>query len=114
MSGMHQQGGVIPDIVHIPQPYWFGEGGDMTEADFGVGRRATGAQDSRGGRKQRRSLHRRADPGCRGVIIAPDTYWPKVKQILAKYDILFVADEVIWLWPHRSGSVLTTMTLSPT
>jgi putrescine aminotransferase len=31
MSGMHEQGGLpIPGIVHIPQPYWFGEGGDMT------------------------------------------------------------------------------------
>lgn len=33
--------------------------------------------------------------GAGGVIIAPQTYWPKIKQILAKYDILFVADEVI-------------------
>ena len=29
------------------------------------------------------------------MIIPPETYWPKVKEILAKYDILFVADEVI-------------------
>ncbi|MBL3206223.1 aminotransferase class III-fold pyridoxal phosphate-dependent enzyme, partial [Klebsiella pneumoniae] len=37
MSGMHEQGGLpIPGIVHIPQPYWFGEGGDMTPDAFGV------------------------------------------------------------------------------
>uniref|UniRef100_UPI00376F111D aminotransferase class III-fold pyridoxal phosphate-dependent enzyme n=1 Tax=Ectopseudomonas mendocina TaxID=300 RepID=UPI00376F111D len=30
-----------------------------------------------------------------GVIIPPDSYWPRIKEILAKYDILFVADEVI-------------------
>jgi putrescine aminotransferase len=29
------------------------------------------------------------------VIIPPETYWPRIKEILAKYDILFVADEVI-------------------
>jgi putrescine aminotransferase len=29
------------------------------------------------------------------VIIPPATYWPRIKEILAKYDILFVADEVI-------------------
>jgi putrescine aminotransferase len=33
--------------------------------------------------------------GAGGVIIPPDTYWPRIKEILAKYDILFVADEVI-------------------
>ncbi|MNI43932.1 Taurine--pyruvate aminotransferase [compost metagenome] len=29
------------------------------------------------------------------MIIPPDSYWPRIKEILAKYDILFVADEVI-------------------
>ena len=33
--------------------------------------------------------------GAGGVIIPPETYWPKIREILAKYDILFVADEVI-------------------
>jgi len=29
------------------------------------------------------------------VVIPPASYWPRVRQILAKYDILFIADEVI-------------------
>lgn len=29
------------------------------------------------------------------MIVPPDSYWPRIKEILAKYDILFVADEVI-------------------
>lgn len=29
------------------------------------------------------------------MIVPPDTYWPKIREILAKYDILFIADEVI-------------------
>ena len=33
--------------------------------------------------------------GAGGVIVPPATYWPRIKEILAKYDILFVADEVI-------------------
>jgi putrescine aminotransferase len=33
--------------------------------------------------------------GAGGVIIPPDSYWPRIREILAKYDILFVADEVI-------------------
>jgi 4-aminobutyrate--pyruvate transaminase len=37
-----------------------------------------------------------AEPmGAGGVIVAPRTYYAKVQAVLAKYDILFVADEVI-------------------
>ncbi|MEH6498619.1 MAG: aminotransferase class III-fold pyridoxal phosphate-dependent enzyme, partial [Pseudoalteromonas distincta] len=37
MSVMHEQGDLpIPGIVHIPQPYWFGEGGDMEPDEFGL------------------------------------------------------------------------------
>ncbi|MGY8662164.1 aminotransferase class III-fold pyridoxal phosphate-dependent enzyme, partial [Bradyrhizobium sp. UFLA05-109] len=33
--------------------------------------------------------------GAGGVIVPPATYWDKVQQVLKKYDILLVADEVI-------------------
>ncbi|QLL13165.1 aspartate aminotransferase family protein [Pseudomonas chlororaphis] len=97
MTYMHEQGDLpIPGIVHIPQPYWFGEGGDMTPDEFGiwvanqleekileVGIDNVGAFI--------------AEPiqGAGGVIVPPESYWPRIKEILAKYDILFVADEVI-------------------
>ncbi|MDG1118943.1 MAG: aminotransferase class III-fold pyridoxal phosphate-dependent enzyme, partial [Flavimaricola sp.] len=39
MSPMHAQGGLpIPDIHHIDQPYWWGEGGEMSPEDFGLAR----------------------------------------------------------------------------
>jgi len=97
MVGMHEQGDLpIPGIVHIAQPYWFGEGGDMSEAEFG-----TWAAEQ----LEKKILELGVDTvgafiaepiqGAGGVIIPPETYWPKIKEILAKYDILFVADEVI-------------------
>ncbi|WP_277960441.1 aspartate aminotransferase family protein [Pseudomonas sp. RIT-To-2] len=97
MVGMHEQGDLpIPGIVHIAQPYWFGEGGDMSEAEFG-----TWAAEQ----LEKKILELGVDTvgafiaepiqGAGGVIIPPQTYWPKIKEILAKYDILFVADEVI-------------------
>ena len=96
MSGMHQQGGVIPDIVHIPQPYWFGEGGDMTEADFGVwAAEQLEKKILEVGEDNVAAFIAEPIQGAGGVIIPPDSYWPKVKEILARYDILFVADEVI-------------------
>ncbi|MEL7011725.1 MAG: aspartate aminotransferase family protein [Pseudomonadota bacterium] len=33
--------------------------------------------------------------GAGGVVVPPATYWDKVQAVLAKYDIIFVADEVI-------------------
>ncbi|KFE54678.1 aspartate aminotransferase family protein [Pseudomonas syringae] len=97
MTYMHEQGDLpIPGIVHIPQPYWFGEGGDMTPDEFGI----WAAEQL-----ENKILELGVDnvgafiaepiQGAGGVIVPPDSYWPKIKEILDKYDILFVADEVI-------------------
>lgn len=97
MTYMHEQGDLpIPGIVHIPQPYWFGEGGDMTPDEFGI----WAAEQL-----EKKILELGVDnvgafiaepiQGAGGVIVPPDSYWPKIKEILDKYDILFVADEVI-------------------
>lgn len=42
MTWMHEQGNLpIPGIVHIDQPYWFGEGGDEDPNEFGFTRCST-------------------------------------------------------------------------
>ena len=33
--------------------------------------------------------------GAGGVIVPPESYWPKIQAVLRKYDILLIADEVI-------------------
>ncbi|MCW5851946.1 MAG: aminotransferase class III-fold pyridoxal phosphate-dependent enzyme [Anaerolineae bacterium] len=33
--------------------------------------------------------------GAGGVIIPPDDYWPRVRQMCDKYDVLIIADEII-------------------
>ena len=97
MTYMHEQGDLpIPGIAHIPQPYWFGEGGDMSPDEFGV----WAAEQL-----EKKILELGVDnvgaflaepiQGAGGVIVPPDSYWPKIKEILERYDILFVADEVI-------------------
>ncbi|TDF83477.1 aspartate aminotransferase family protein [Pseudomonas sp. H9] len=96
MSGMHAQSGTLPDIVHIPQPYWFGEGGDMTPDEFGVwAAEQLEKKILEVGEDNVAAFIAEPIQGAGGVIIPPDTYWPKIKEILAKYDILFIADEVI-------------------
>jgi len=97
MTYMHEQGDLpIPGIVHIPQPYWFGEGGDMTPDAFGVwAAEQLEKKILEVGEDNVGAFIAEPIQGAGGVIIPPDTYWPKIKEILAKYDILFVADEVI-------------------
>jgi putrescine aminotransferase len=97
MKPMHAQGGLpIPDIVHIGQPYWYDQGGDLTPEEFGL-RAARELAEKIDELGEDRVAAFIAEPiqGAGGVIIPPDSYWPEVRRILAERDILFVADEVI-------------------
>nr|WP_173655917.1 MULTISPECIES: aspartate aminotransferase family protein [unclassified Pseudomonas] len=97
MTYMHEQGDLpIPGIVHIPQPYWFGEGGDMSPDEFGIwAANQLEAKILELGVDNVGAFIAEPIQGAGGVIVPPDSYWPRIKEILAKYDILFVADEVI-------------------
>lgn len=97
MAAMHGQGDLpVPGVHHIAQPYWFGEGGDMSPDEFGVwaARELERAIDRLGEDKVAAFI---AEPvqGAGGVIIPPDTYWPEVSRICRERGILLVADEVI-------------------
>jgi len=97
MQPMHEQGGLpIPGIVHIAQPYWFGEGGELDEKTFGI-QVADELEKKIIELGEDKIAAFIAEPiqGAGGVIIPPESYWPRIREILAKYDILFVADEVI-------------------
>jgi len=94
---MHGQGDLpVPGVTHIAQPYWFGEGGDMSPDEFGIwaAQELEKAIDRIGEDKVAAFI---AEPiqGAGGVIIPPESYWPEVRRILSERDILFVADEVI-------------------
>jgi putrescine aminotransferase len=97
MKFMHEQGDLpIPGIVHIPQPYWFGEGGEMSPEAFGIwAADQLEAKILEVGEENVAAFIAEPIQGAGGVIIPPASYWPRIKEILAKYDILFVADEVI-------------------
>jgi putrescine aminotransferase len=97
MKGMHSQGGLpIPGIVHINQPDWWSEGGEMSPHEFGLAR-ARELEETILALGEDKVAAFIAEPiqGAGGVIIPPDSYWPEVNRILKRYDVLMIADEVI-------------------
>uniref|UniRef100_UPI003D116DDF aspartate aminotransferase family protein n=1 Tax=Roseibium sp. TaxID=1936156 RepID=UPI003D116DDF len=97
MKAMHFQGDLpVQGVHHIDQPYWFGEGYEMSPEEFGIvaARKLEEAIDELGEDKIAAFI---AEPiqGAGGVIIPPSTYWPEIRRILKERDILFVSDEVI-------------------
>ena len=97
MAFMHEQGGLpIPDIVHIAQPYWYGEGGDRSPAEFGLeAARELEKKILELGVNRVAAFIGEPIQGAGGVIIPPDTYWPEIQKICDRYGILLLADEVI-------------------
>jgi putrescine aminotransferase len=97
MAGMHKQGGLpIPGIHHIGQPYWFGEGGELSPEEFGLVRaRELEAKILELGPDNVAAFIAEPIQGAAGVFIPPSTYWPEINRICKQYDVLLVADEVI-------------------
>jgi len=122
MGYMHEQGGLpIPDIVHIPQPYWYAEGGTLSPAEFGL--KVAHALEQKileVGPHRVAAFIGEPIQGAGGVIIPPDTYWPEIQKICEHYGILLVADEVVcgfgrtghWFGCERFGFKPDLMTIA--
>jgi len=97
MAGIHAQGGLpIPNIVHIGQPHWYAEGGNMTPEEFGLMRaRELETKIEELGADRVAAFIGEPIQGAGGVIVPPATYWPEIQRICDKYGILLIADEVI-------------------
>ncbi|MCG5075563.1 aspartate aminotransferase family protein [Paraburkholderia tagetis] len=98
MGYMHEQmPSKVENIVHIDQPYFFGEAqGDMTPEEFGLARaQQLEAKILEVGAENVAAFIGEPFQGAGGVIFPPSTYWPEIQRICRKYDILLCADEVI-------------------
>ena len=96
MKGMHAQGGILHDIEHIAQPYWYRSGSKMDPEEFGLKTaQALEIRIREIGEDRVAAFIAEPVQGAGGVIIPPDTYWPEIQRICKKYGILLIVDEVI-------------------
>ena len=96
MSSIHAHGGMIDGIVHIGEPNWWDQGGDMTPDAFGLLRaQELEAKILELGVETVAAFIGEPVQGAGGVIIPPASYWPEIQRIVDKYGILLIADEVI-------------------
>ena len=96
MSPMHKQGGVLHNIEHIEQPYWFGSDRSMSPDEFGLhAARALERKIEEVGADKIAAFVGEPIQGAGGVIVPPESYWPEIQRICREHGILLVTDEVI-------------------
>jgi len=96
MKYMHEQYLGLDYIHHVPQPYWFEEGGDTSPEEYGlVAAQAIADKIDELGADKVAAFIAEPIQGAGGVIIPPSTYWPAVQKILDEREVLFISDEVI-------------------
>ena len=97
MTYMHEQGNLpIPGVEHVMQPYSFNDGfGEDPEAFASRAAQAIEDRILAVGPENVAAFIGEPVQGAGGVIIPPESYWPKVEAICRKYGILLICDEVI-------------------
>ena len=106
----------LDGILHTTCPHYWREGHDgETEATF-ASRCAQDLDDMIQAEGPDTVAAFIAEPvmGAGGVVVPPATYWEKIQAVLAKYDILLIADEVICGF-GRTGNMFgsTTFDIKP-
>lgn len=86
----------VPGFLHIdpPYPYRFGKAAPGESIGLAAARLLEEAIQREGADTVAAFI---AEPvqGAGGVIVPPDDYFPRVREICSKYEVLLVADEVI-------------------
>lgn len=90
-------GPMAPGFLHIPAPHAYRYEGDLREGET-VGQAAARALEEAilaEGPETVAAFIAEPIQGVGGVIIPPDDYFPLVREICDRYDVLLIADEVI-------------------
>lgn len=87
----------VPGFVHIPDPNPYRFAGELKDGET-IGQAAARALEEailREGADTVAAFIAEPVQGVGGVIVPPDDYFPRVREICDQYDVLLIADEVI-------------------
>ena len=87
----------VPNFLHVPAPYPYRFDGDVEPGET-IGLAAARALEEaiiREGPDTVGAVIAEPVQGAGGVIVPPDDYFPRVREICDQYDVLLIADEVI-------------------
>jgi putrescine aminotransferase len=86
----------LPGFIHVPGPYHYGAETDLSAEAYGQWCLDQTEQTiQREGASTIGALFAEPVQGAGGVVVPPPGYLPALRSLARKYDILFVADEVI-------------------
>src|SRR5215471_11188737 len=89
-------GGKLPGFLHIPSPYPYRFSSSDTSVSPGVA--AANLLEKAildEGPETVAAFIAEPVQGSGGLIVPPDDYFPRIREICDKYDVLFIADEII-------------------
>ncbi len=90
-------GAMTPGFLHIPAPHPYRYEGDLRDGET-VGQAAARALEEailREGPETVAAFIAEPIQGVGGVIVPPDDYFPLIREICDRYDVLLILDEVI-------------------
>jgi 4-aminobutyrate--pyruvate transaminase len=106
----------LEGILHTTFPHYWREGRDGETEEAFASRCAQDLDDMIKAEGSDTVAAFIAEPvmGAGGVVVPPATYWAKIQAVLAKYDILLIADEVVCAF-GRTGNMFgsTTFDIRP-
>ncbi|MFQ5614254.1 MAG: aspartate aminotransferase family protein [Anaerolineae bacterium] len=87
----------VPNFLHIPAPYPFRFEGDVKAGETVGGAAARALEEAivREGPDTVAAFIAEPVQGAGGLIVPPDDYFPRVREICDAYDVLLISDEVI-------------------
>ena len=89
MKFMHEMGGMLPDIAHIDEPYWFAHGGSMTPEAFGLKcARQLEEKILELGSENVAGVTAEQLQGAGGMIFPPESDWPEIESNCRQDDVL--------------------------
>ena len=89
-------GGKLPGFSHIPSPYPYRFTSDDPSVSPGVAAANLLEKEIlKEGPETVAAFIAEPVQGSGGLIVPPDDYFPRIREICNKYDVLFIADEII-------------------